>query len=96
MTMSYTPKPIDTSHVELSPEILELTELLAKNAHDIYVQQRLSEGWTYGPRRDDDARENPTLVPYEDLPDSEKEYDRRAALETLKAIIALGYRVTRT
>ena len=95
VTMSYTPKPIDTSNVELSSEILELTELLARNTHDVYVQQRLSEGWTYGPQRDDDAKENPTLVPYEDLPDGEKEYDRRTALETLKAMIALGYRVTR-
>ncbi|HZO24877.1 MAG TPA: RyR domain-containing protein [Chloroflexota bacterium] len=93
--MSYTPNPIDTSHVELSEEILELTELLARNTHDVYVQQRLSEGWTYGPRRDDETKRNPTLVPYEDLPEEEKEYDRRTALETLKALLALGYRVAR-
>lgn len=93
--MSYTPNPIDTSHVELSEEILELTELLARNTHDVYVQQRLSEGWTYGPRRDDETKQNPTLVPYEDLPEEEKEYDRRTALETLKALLALGYRVAR-
>lgn len=93
--MSYTPNPIDTSHVELSEEILELTELLARNTHEVYVQQRLSEGWTYGPRRDDETKQNPTLVPYEDLPEEEKEYDRRTALETLKALLALGYRVAR-
>ncbi len=37
---NYTPKPIDTSDVELSPEILELTELLAKNTHDVWAVGR--------------------------------------------------------
>ena len=91
--MSYTPKPIDTSGVTLTREILELTEVLAKNAHDTWAQQRLAEGWRYGPQRDDAKKEHPDLVPYEELPESEKEYDRSAAMQTLKAIIALGYRI---
>jgi hypothetical protein len=91
--MNYQPTPIDTSEVELPRDILELTEQLAKNAHDIYARQRLAEGWRYGLRRGDALKVNPTLVPYEELPDSEKEYDRQAAMETLKAIIALGYRI---
>ena len=91
--MNYNPKPIDTSMVALSPEILKLTELLAENAHDIWAKQRMSEGWKYGPKRDDAAKRHPDLVPYSQLPDSEKAYDRNAAMETLKAIIALGYRI---
>jgi ryanodine receptor 2 len=91
--MSYEPRPIDTGSVVLSPEILALTEQLAENAHDIWARQRLDQGWTYGPRRDDAAKKHPCLVPYAELPESEKEYDRRAALQTLKAIIALGYRI---
>jgi hypothetical protein len=91
--LAYRPKPIATARVHLSPEILELTERLAKNAHDIWGRQRLADGWKYGPRRDDAAKEHPCLVPYEQLPDSEKQYDRNAALETLKAILALGYRI---
>ena len=93
--MDYQPTPIDTSGVTLTKEIEELTELLAKNAHDIWAQQRLDEGWTYGPQRDDQAKQHPCLVPYEELPDSEKEYDRHAALGTLKAIRALRYRIER-
>lgn len=91
--MSYEPKPIDTSGVTLTGEILQLTEQLAKNAHDTWARQRLAEGWRYGPQRDDARKEHPDLVPYEELPESEKEYDRSAALQTLKAIIALGYRI---
>lgn len=93
--MSYEPEPIDTSKVELSEEILELTEVLARNTHEVFVQRRLAAGWRYGPRRDDAAKENPTLVPYDELPESEKEYDRDTAMETLKAIVALGYRVSK-
>jgi hypothetical protein len=91
--MTYKPQPIDTSAVQLRPEILELTERLAENAHDIWAAQRLADGWTYGRQRDDAQKKHPCLVPYSDLPDSEKQYDRNAALETLKAIIALGYRI---
>jgi hypothetical protein len=90
---TYEPKPIDTSRVKLSGDILELTELLARNAHDIWARQRLADGWRHGPQRNDAKKEHPSLVPYEELSESEKEYDRSAALETLKAMIALGYRV---
>ncbi len=90
--MVYKPEPIDTSKVQLSDEILELTERLAENAHEVWAQRRMAEGWRPGPRRDEDKKEHPSLVPYEDLPEEEKEYDRSAALETLKVLQALGYR----
>jgi len=93
--LEYRPHPISTAGVELSPEILELTELLARNAHEIWAQQRLAEGWKYGPLRNDAVREHPCLVPYDDLPESEKEYDRKMAMETLKVILALGYRIAK-
>jgi ryanodine receptor 2 len=92
----YRPQPIPTAGVELTPEVLHLTELLARNAHDHWAAQRLADGWVYGPRRDDGRKEHPCLVSYDDLPESEKEYDRAAALETLRAVLALGYRIDRT
>ena len=91
--MRYQPKPMDTSDVKLPGELRKLTEKLAENTHDIWARQRIAEGWTYGPERDDGGKKHPDLVPYSDLPESEKEYDRQTALETLKAIIALGYRI---
>jgi ryanodine receptor 2 len=93
---SYAPTPIDTSDVVLSPDILALTERLAENAHEVWASTRLAQGWTYGPARNDDAREHPCLVPYGALPESEKVHDRNTAMETLKAIVALGYTVVKT
>jgi hypothetical protein len=81
----YTPRPIDTSAVELP----------AESTHDVWAVTRLRQGWVYGPTRDDAGKRHPCLVPYADLPESEKEYDRQTAAETLKAIIALGYRIDR-
>ena len=91
--MSYRPKPIETAMVTLPRELTDLTELLAESTHDHWALQRMAEGWAYGPVRDDQAKTHPDLVPYGELPESEKEYDRRTAMETLKAIIALGYRI---
>jgi DNA-binding response OmpR family regulator len=93
--MNYEPRPIDTSEITLTPQILQLTEVLARNAHDIWARQRFADGWRYGQQRDDHSKEHPCLVPYEQLPESEKQYDRNAALETLKTIIALGYRINK-
>ena len=91
--MTYKPEPIDTSAVELTDELLALLEKLSENAHDVWAQKRIAEGWTYGPVRDDKAKTHPDLVPYEKLPESEKEYDRASVLSALKAIIAFGYEI---
>lgn len=87
----YTPKPIDTSNVKLPEELLELTEKIAENVHENWAHGRIAEGWTYGEVRDDVNKTTPCLVPYSELSDSEKEYDRKTAMETLKLIITLGY-----
>ena len=91
--MTYNPDPIDTSGVNLDPRLGELIERLAANNHDHWALQRITEGWRFGPERNDKTKTHPDLVPYEELSDSEKEYDRTSVVETLKAIIALGYRV---
>ena len=93
--MSYQPKPIETQQVVLPPALKALTEQLAEHVHDTWARQRFQDGWTWGPKRDDAARQHPCLVPYAQLPDSEKEYDRQVAMQTLKAILALGYRIDR-
>ncbi len=91
--MDYRPTPRDTSGVKLPREIDELTELLAKNTHENWSQQRIAEGWRHGPKRDDGKKEHPSLIPYEQLSESEKQYDRTTAMETIKTILALGYRI---
>ena len=94
--MDYVPGPTDASGVTLPEELRQLTELLAKNAHENWARQRLADGWRYGPERHDARKEHPDLVPYEALTEAEKAYDRITAMETLKTIIALGYRIERS
>lgn len=92
-TTSYVPTPILTEGVTLPIELHTLVERLAENNHNQWACQRLEDGWTYGPHRDDTRKTHPDLVPYGDLPESEKKYDRTSVLETLKAIHTLGYEI---
>lgn len=87
----YEPKPIDTSDVILQKELLALTEKIAENVHDVWAVGRISEGWIYGEKKDDEKKTTPLLIPYSELPESEKDYDRNTAIETLKLIVKLGY-----
>jgi hypothetical protein len=91
--MTYQPKPLDTSHVELPASLAALLERLAENTHEVWAAQRMKDGWTYGPKRNDAQKKHPCLIPYAELPESEKEYDRQTAGEALKAVIALGYTI---
>jgi len=89
----YNPNPIDTKNIQLPKELLELTEQIAENVHENWAAGRIAEGWIYGENRDNEKKTTPCLVPYSELPDSEKEYDRNTAIQTLKLIVALGYKI---
>ena len=89
----YKPEPVDTGNIVLSKELLELTEKIAENVHDVWAAGRIQEGWKFGTVKDGAAKTTPFLVPYGELPETEKEYDRKTALETLKLIVKLGYRI---
>ena len=89
----YIPVPVDASKVELPENICAISELLAKNAHDVWAKKRMEEGWRYGPARDDARKTHPCLVPYEELPEAEKEYDRQTSLQTLSVLLAMGYTI---
>lgn len=91
----YQPKPIITEDVELPEELLALTEKLAENVHEVWAAGRIAEGWTYGETKDSQKKTTPLLVAYDELPESEKEYDRQTALESIKLIRKLGYRLVR-
>lgn len=90
---TYTPEPIDASGIELSSDLEELVDKLAQNNHDHWARKRIDEGWRHGRMRNDVLKEHPDLVPYRQLPESEKEYDRKTVVEALKAIVVLGYEI---
>ncbi|MBQ2798487.1 MAG: Ryanodine receptor Ryr [Ruminiclostridium sp.] len=91
--MMYIPKPIDTSNIELPEEITELTEQIAENVHENWAKGRIADGWVYGEKRDDEKKTTPCLVPYDELSETEKQFDRVTAMESIKTILALGYKI---
>lgn len=91
IAIGYNPQPINVADIDLDGSLEELTEAIAENAHDIWARARMDEGWVYGPVRDDSLKQHPDLVPYSQLPDSEKEYDRIMAMNTLRLVRRLGF-----
>lgn len=92
-TNKYIPHVADTSGIVLPTDLLKLTEQMAHNVHEVWAQTRIQQGWTYGQERNDALKQHPCLVPYDELPESEREYDRNTAIETIKLILSLGYRI---
>lgn len=90
---TYIPAPVDTSCVELPQKLVELSEKMARNVHEVWAAGRIAEGWNYGSERNDSLKQHPGLISYDDLSDSERDYDRHTAVETLKLIISFGYRI---
>ena len=90
----YIPQPIDTDDVKLPEELEELVEEMSKNVHEVWAETRFKQGWMYGGQRNDELKTHPCLIPYEDLPEAEKEYDRNTSISTLKMIMKLGFKIT--
>ena len=91
----YIPIPVDTGHIQLPKELEYLVEEMAKNVHEVWSKTRIEQGWTYGEKRDDALKQHPCLVPYEELPEEEKVYDRNSSVETLKLIMKLGFKISK-
>ncbi len=87
------PEPMDLSAVLMPEELRDAVERIAENTHYVWLRGRLEEGWTWGPRRSDAAKESPCMVPYDELPENEKAYDRRTAESVIKMLLAMDYRI---
>ena len=95
MKKNYVPQPMDTSDIQLPEELNVLIEQMAKNVHEVWAQSRIKQGWRYGNERSDALKQHPCLIPYEELPEVEKAYDRDTALETLELISKLGFNISK-
>ena len=89
----YIPQPMDTGDIELPAELQKLSEELARNVHEAWSANRRADGWSYGPVRNDEKKQHPCMVPYDELPEREKDYDRSTSLETLKFILKSGFSI---
>ena len=90
---TYNPCPVNLDSIELPTSLDDLIEQIAENVHDVWAKSRMDEGWTYGPERSDEKKTHPCLVPYNQLPEIEKDYDRNTAINSIKLVIKLGYRI---
>lgn len=93
---NYTPKPLNTDDVVLPDELETLTEALSKNVHEVWAAGRIAAGWKYGPVRDEIKKEHPCLIPYEELSEDERSYDRATALSTIRFVLKNGFSITKT
>ena len=91
----YIPQPIDTTDVKLPEDLESLVEQMSKNVHEVWAEARINQGWTFGEKRNDDLKTHPCLIPYEELPEEEKEYDRNTSIRTLKLIMKLGFKISK-
>ncbi|MCE4566923.1 Ryanodine receptor Ryr [Maribellus sp. CM-23] len=73
----------------------KLIEELAENVHETWMEARIKEGWVWGEKRNEDKKTHPCIIPYEQLPEFEKDYDRKTAIETIKFIINAGYQINK-
>lgn len=88
----YRPKLIG-SEIAIPEELFPLIERLAENNHESWAIQRMAEGWTYAPERDSAKKTHDMLVPYDQLPESEREVDRELARSIIRAMLALGVEI---
>ena len=93
MEKRYIPQPIDTNDVKLPQDLEPLVEQMSKNVHEVWAETRISQGWIYGEQRNDELKTHPCLIPYEELPEEEREYDRNTSIGTLKLIMKLGFKI---
>lgn len=89
----YVPRPADLDAVDLPAPLTALTEIIARNTHEVWAMKRISEGWTYGATRDDAGKRHPNLIPYEFLTEEDKDYDRATAMNAIRLMVSLGYSI---
>lgn len=93
---NYRPAPMDTRDIRLTPELESLVEYMSRNVHEVWAATRMAQGWTYGVKRDDAEKKHPCLVPYDELSEDEKTFDRNTSVETVKLILKLGFKISKT
>lgn len=94
----YHPLPIDLNDISLSPELLQLTDTIAENAHDVWAVRKKRENpqLEYAPLNENGEEQpgyNHYFRPYSELSDKDKQPDIDMALTTIKLLKRLGYRL---
>jgi RyR domain len=70
-------------------------ELLAGLEHDRWAADLVRDGWSPGPVKDHERREHTLLVPWSDLPESEREKDRASIRGLPEILTRAGFAIQR-
>jgi hypothetical protein len=73
----------------------EETEHLSGLEHERWMTEKLEDGWRYGEQRDDAKKHHPSLVPYDELSESEKEKDRDTIRQIPEILSGIDFQVSR-
>jgi len=94
-TNGYVPNPKLLPIKDLPISIIDELENMAENIHEVWATQKMEEGWTFGETLDLMAKKHPSLKPYAELDETQKNYDRNTALATLTYLIENGYQIVK-
>lgn len=73
----------------------EEQELLSRMEHDRWWRDREADGWTLAPEKDVERKKSPYLIPWEELPEEIRGYDRDTVRGLPVFLAEAGFRIVR-
>eukprot|EP00002_Diphylleia_rotans_P021370 TRINITY_DN4160_c0_g1_i4.p1 TRINITY_DN4160_c0_g1~~TRINITY_DN4160_c0_g1_i4.p1 ORF type:complete len:1093 (+),score=211.13 TRINITY_DN4160_c0_g1_i4:154-3432(+) len=92
---NYNPRIMNIAGINID-FIKDLIDVIAEHVHDQWTLTKLNDGWKYDPVRDNGKKQHPMMVPYKDLTENEKSYDKNMAKQSIRLIVSLGYTIKKT
>ncbi|XP_021789807.1 ryanodine receptor 2 isoform X1 [Papio anubis] len=93
---NFNPQPVDTSNITIPEKLEYFINKYAEHSHDKWSMDKLANGWIYGEIYSDSSKVQPLMKPYKLLSEKEKEIYRWPIKESLKTMLAWGWRIERT
>ncbi|XP_074229378.1 ryanodine receptor 2 isoform X6 [Camelus bactrianus] len=93
---NFNPQPVDTSNITIPEKLEYFISKYAEHSHDKWSMDKLANGWIYGEIYSDSSKVQPLMKPYKLLSEKEKEIYRWPIKESLKTMLAWGWRIERT
>ncbi|KAF1633370.1 Ryanodine receptor 2, partial [Eudyptes filholi] len=93
---NFNPQPVDTSNITIPEKLEYFINKYAEHSHDKWSMEKFANGWTYGETYSESAKVQPLMKQYKLLSEKEKEIYRWPIKESLKTMLAWGWRIERT
>ncbi|KAF1427970.1 Ryanodine receptor 2, partial [Spheniscus humboldti] len=93
---NFNPQPVDTSNITIPEKLEYFINKYAEHSHDKWSMEKFANGWMYGETYSESAKVQPLMKQYKLLSEKEKEIYRWPIKESLKTMLAWGWRIERT